>query len=166
MTRVTGSSHSPALVERLSQRDLPRRLGVGLPLVTLDAGGRAHPMLASYLEVRAYDPRTVGLVIQARSGSARNLAERQTATLMLVEPDAVVYVKLRALDGPLPVEGGEPFGLGFFLLEVEEVREDAAADWEAGTRITGPIRYAPPPTLDEPWARATLAALAAPRARA
>jgi hypothetical protein len=85
---------------------------------------------------------------------------------MLIEPDAVVYVKLRALDGPLPVEGGEAFGLGFFLLEVEEVREDAAADWEAGMRITEPIRYAPAPTLDEPWARATLAALAAPRARA
>jgi hypothetical protein len=166
MTRVTGSSLSLALVERLGQRDLARRLGVGLPFVTVDAEGHPHPMLASYLEVRAYDARTLGLVIQARSASARNLAERHVATLMLVEPDAVVYVKLRVLDGPLPVEGGEAFGLGFFLFEVEEVREDAAADWEAGTRITEPIRYAPAPTLDEPWARATLAALAAPRARA
>jgi hypothetical protein len=166
MTRVTGSSLSPALVQRLSQADLPRRLGAGLPFVTVDAEGRPHPMLVSYLEVRAYDARTLGLVIQARSGSARNLTERQVATLLMIEPDAVVYVKLRALDGPLPVEGGEPFGLGFFLLEVEEVREDAAADWETGMRIIDQIRYAPAPTLDEPWARATLAALAAPRARA
>jgi flavin reductase (DIM6/NTAB) family NADH-FMN oxidoreductase RutF len=96
MTRATGSSLSPALVERLGQRDLARRLGVGLPFVTVDAAGRAHPMLASYLEVRAYDPRTVGLVIQAQSASARNLAQRQAGTLMLIEPDAVVYVKLRA----------------------------------------------------------------------
>ena len=166
MTRVTGSSLSTALVERLSQRDLAHRLGVGLPFVTVDAAGRPHPMLASYLEIRAYDARTLGLVIQSRSGSARNLAERQVGTLLVVEPDAIVYVKLRAIDGPLPVEGGEPFGLGFFLLEVEEVREDAAADWEAGMRITESIRYAPAPTLSEPWARATLAALAAPRARA
>ena len=166
MTRVTGSSLSPALVERLSQRDLPRRLGVGVPFVTVDADGRPHPMLVSYLEVRAYDARTLGLVIQAGSGTARNLAERQTGTLGLIEPDLIVYVKLRRLDGPLPVEGGEPFGLGFFLLEVEEVREDAATDWEAGMHIPEPIRYAPPPTLGEPWARATLAALAAPRARA
>ena len=166
MTRVTGASLPPALVERLGQRDLERRLGVGLPFVTVDAEGRPHPMLASYLEVRAYDARTVGLVIQARSSSARNLAERQVGTLILVEPDAVVYVKLRALDGPLPVDGGESFGLGYFLLEVLEVREDAATGWEAGMRITEPIRYAPPPTLAEPWARATLAALAAPRARA
>jgi hypothetical protein len=165
MTRVTGTSLAPELVERLSQRDLSRRLGVAIPLVTLDAGARPHPMLLSYLEVRAYDARTVGLVIQAMSGSGRNLAERHAGTLMLVEPDAIVYVKLRALDGPLPVEGGRELGLGFFLLEVEEVREDAAADWEAGMRITEPIRYAPPPALDAPWARATLAALAGPRAR-
>jgi len=166
MTPVTASSLSPALVERLSQRDLPTRLGVGLPFVTLDGEGRPHPMLLSYLEVKAYDARTVGLVIQARSRSARNLAERQVGTVIVVEPDVVVYVKLRALDGPLAVDGGEPFGLGYFLLEVEQVLEDAAADWEAGMRITEPIRYAPAPTLSEPWARATLAALAAPRARA
>jgi hypothetical protein len=79
-------------------------------------------MLVSYLEVRALRSAHGGPVIQARSGSARNLAQRQAATLMLIEPDAIVYVKLRALDGPLPVEGGEAFGLGFFLLEVEEVR--------------------------------------------
>jgi len=49
---------------------------------------------------------------------------------------------------------------------VQEVLEDAAADWEGSMRITGAIRYAPPPALDAPWARATLAALATPRARA
>jgi hypothetical protein len=166
MARPGAPRLSPALVERLSQQQLERRLGVGLPFVTVDAEGRPHPMLASYLEVRAYDPGTVGLVIQARSTSARNLAERHAGTLILAEPDLVVYVKLRALDGPLPVEGGEPFGLGYFLLAVEEVREDSAADWEAGMRITEPIRYTPAPTLSEPWARATLAALASPRARA
>ena len=47
-----------------------------------------------------------------------------------------------------------------------EVLEDTAADWEAGMRVTETIRYAPVPTLAEPWARATLAALATPRARA
>jgi len=166
MAHLVGSALPPDLVERFSQRDLSRRLGVGLPFVTVDGEGRPHPMLLSYLELRAYDARTLGLVIVARSTSARNLAERHVGTLILVEPDAVVYVKTRAVDGPLPVEGGEAFGLGFFLLEVEQVLEDAAADWESGTRITGSIRYTPAPTLETPWARATLAALAAPRARA
>jgi hypothetical protein len=166
MTRVVGSALSPALVERLSQGDLERRLGIGVPFVTLDAEGRLHPMLVSYLELRAYDAGTLGLVIQARSSSARNLAERGVGTLSIIEPDAVVYVKIRALDGPLPVGGGEAFGLGFFLLEVKQVLEDAASEWEGGVGITEAIRYAPAPTLAEPWARATLAALAAPRARA
>jgi hypothetical protein len=166
MTRSVGTSLTPALVERLSQRDLRQRLGVALPLVTQDASGRPHPMLLSYLELRAYDGRTLGLVIQEASGSATNLVQRRVATLLVVEPDAIVYVKLRALDGPLSVAGGEDFGLGYFLLEVEQVVEDSAAAWEAGMRVTGAIRYAPPPRLDEPWAQATLAALAAPRARA
>jgi hypothetical protein len=166
MPRCIGTELSPALVDRLGQRELEPRLGVALPLVTLDAQGRPHPMLLSYLELRAYDGRTIGLVIQGESGSARNLVERRAATLVVVEPDVIVYVKLRTLDGPLPVEGGEAFGLGYFLLEVDEVLEDSAAAWESGMRVTETIRYAPVPALTEPWARATRDALAAPRARA
>jgi len=166
VTRSRGSTLTPELVERFSQRDLAHRLGVALPFVTVDTDGRPHPMLLSYLELRAYDPGSMGLVIGTRSSSARNLALRQTGTLLVIEPDTIVYVKLRALDGPLPVEGAGELGLGFFLLAVEEVLEDAAADWEGGMRITHAIEYRPAPTLTEPWARATLAALAEPRARA
>ena len=137
---------------------------MALPLVTVDREGRPHPMLLSYLEVRAYDSGTLGLVIQARSASARNLVERGAGTLLILEPDAVVYVKTRVVDGPLDVAGVE--ALGYFLLGVEDVLEDAAADWEGAVRITGSVTYAPAPGLDEAWARATLAALAAPRARA
>jgi hypothetical protein len=166
MTRSRGRHLAPELVDRLCQRDLPSRLGVALPFVTVDADGRPHPMLLSYLEVRAYDPGTLGLVIGQASRSSRNLVERRAGTLLVLEPDAVVYVKARAVDGPLAVEGGGPLGLGYFLLGVEEVLEDAAADWEGGMRITTAVRYHPAPTLEEPWARVTLAALAAPRARA
>jgi hypothetical protein len=166
MTRTVSPALSPALVERLSQRDLARRLGVGLPFVTQDSRGRPHPMLVSYLELRAYDARTLGLVIQGDSTSGRNLAERGVGTLIVVESDVIAYVMARLLDGPMPVEGGEPFGLAYFLLEVDEVREDSAADWEAGARIVQPIRYEPVPSLAEPWARSTMAALASPRARA
>jgi len=166
MTRSLGRSLSQVLVERFAQRDLSRRLGAALPFVTTDAQGRPHPMLLSYLEIRAYDTRTVGLVIGARTRSATNLAERRMATLLVIEPDVTVYVKLRTVDGPLPVADAGEHGLGYFLLEVDEVLEDAAADWEGGMRIMSGLRYGPPPTLDEPWARATLAALAEPRARA
>jgi hypothetical protein len=166
VTRSLGPVLPPALQERFSQRDLPRRLGTGLPFVTIDAEGRPHPMLLSYLEVRAHDAATVGLVLLARSRSATNLVERYMGTLLVIEPEATVYVKMRASDGPLPVEGGGNWDLGYFLMDVEEVLEDAAADWETGMRITHGIHYAPPPTLEEPWAKATLAALAKPGARA
>jgi hypothetical protein len=166
VTRLVGSALPPDLVERFSQQDLGSHLGIALPFVTVDASGRPHPMLLSYLEVRAYDPRSLGLVVLARSRSARNLAERHVGTLMVIEPDLTLYVKTRAVDGPLPVAGGETWGLGFFLLAVEEVIEDAAADWESGMRISQAVEYRPPPTLAEPWARATLEALASPRARA
>jgi hypothetical protein len=166
MTRSRGAALTPALVDRLSQRDLRQRLGTALPFVTVDADDRPHPMLLSYLEVRAYDAATVGLVIGANTRSARNLSQRGAGTLLVVEPEVTVYVKMRTVDGPLPVAGSDQYDLGYFLLTVEEVLEDAAADWEEGMRITGAIRYAPAPSLDEPWARATLAALEAPRARA
>ena len=166
MSRSLGNRLPGALLERFSQRDLPHRLGTAVTFVTIDADLRPHPMLLSYLEFRAHDAGSLGLVILGRSRSARNLAERGTGTLIVVEPDATFYVKVRALDGPLPVPGGEPFELGYFLLAVEDVLEDAAAEWEGGMRITGAITYAPPPSLEEPWARATLAALATPHARA
>jgi hypothetical protein len=165
VTRSLGAALSSALFERLSQRDLERRLGIGLPFVTVDRAGRPHAMVISYLEVRAYDTRTLGLVIQGRSTTARNLADRAAGTLLIVEPDAIMYVKTRALDGPLDVADDAGLGLGYFLLAVEEVLEDAAAEWESGMRITSAIHYQPVPSLEAPWARATLAALAAPRAR-
>ena len=164
MSHLVGPVLTPALLERLSQRQLAVRLGVALPLVTLDAESRPHPMLLSYLELRAYDTATVGLVVHAGTGSTRNLAARDVATLVIVEADVVAYIKLRRVDGPLPVV--EDPRLAYFLLAVEEVREDAAGAHESDARIVAAARYAPVPALDSPWARVTLAALATPRARA
>ena len=164
MSRSLGTVLPASLVDRLSQRDIGRHLGIGLPFVTIDQAGRPHAMVLSYLEVRAHSPSTVGIVIQAGSTSARNLAARGAGTLLIVEPDAIVYIKARAVDGPLEV-GDDAFGLGYFLLAVEDVLEDSAGAWEGGVRITSAIEYRPLPPLDAPWVRATLTALAAPRAR-
>ena len=166
VTRSLGRSLPDALVRRFSQADLVRRLDVAMPLVTIDAEGRPHAMVVSHLEIKAYDARTLGVVIQATSRSARNLAERRVATLLVIEPDVTAYVKLRTLDGPLDVEDGAQFRLAYFLLEVDDVLEDAPADFEGAPRITAGLRYGPVPSLDDPWAHATRAALASPRARA
>ena len=158
MSRSLGGNLPPDLLTRLSQSDLPSHLGKTLPLITLDAEGRPHPMLVSYLEVRAADPGTIRIVISARSRSCENLRERHVATLLVVEPEQTIYVKARTGGGPHPVADLPDFAL--FVLTVEDVLEDSPGDWERGIRIAGGLRYSPLPSLDEPWARATLKALA------
>ncbi len=157
MSRSLGPRLPADLMARLSQVELAAHLGKAIPLITLDAEGRPHPMLLSYLEVRAQDPRTIRIVIGAGSQSARNLVERRVATLLLVEPEQTVYVKARTRTGPAPVEDLPNCGL--FVLGVEDVLEDAPTEWESGIRVTGGVRYAPPPSLDKAWVRATLKAL-------
>jgi hypothetical protein len=144
-----GAALPDDLLAALSQRDLPSRLGRAVPLITLDADGRPHPMLCSYLELLATDSATIRVVIAAGSGSARNLEARGAATLLFVEPERTVYVKCRAADGPL-VDGI----LARFALRVEAVLEDVAAEWEGGVHITDGITYAPAPALDSPDALA------------
>ena len=161
MSRSLGPRLPADLLARLSQVELAAHLGKAIPLITLDAEGRPHPMLLSYLEVRAQDPRTIRIVIGAGSQSARNLTERRVATLLLVEPEQTVYVKARTRTGPAPVEDLPNCGL--FVLGVEDVLEDAPAEWEGGLRISGELRYAPAPSPDEPWARAILKALTGTR---
>jgi hypothetical protein len=154
VSRSLGAVLPPALERRLSQEDLPRLLGRGLPLVTVDAGGWPHPMLCSYLELLAVSATMIRVAVGAGSGTRRNLETRGVATLLIAEPDATMYVKCRTAGSPL-VSGD----LACFDLAVEDVLEDAAAEGEEGARITGSLTYAPVAALDSEWARATLAVL-------
>jgi flavin reductase (DIM6/NTAB) family NADH-FMN oxidoreductase RutF len=158
VTRSLGPALPPELLARLSQSDLPAVLGRGVPLVTVDADGRPHPMLCSYLELLAAEPAVIRLVIGASGRTGRNLDERGACTLLFVEAEQTVYVKCRATGRRFTA--GE---LARFDLAVEDVLEDSPADWETGIRITGGITFAPAPALDAPWSKATLAALRAER---
>jgi hypothetical protein len=154
MSTSHGSALPPDLRTRFSQAGLPSLLGRGLPLVTWSADGSMHPMLCSYLELLAVDARTLRLVIGAQSRSARNLQERAVGTLLVIEPEATIYIKCRAT-GP-PVRLGR---LARFSLTVEDVLEDSPEEAEGHARIVSGIIYAPPPSLDQPWAKEVLAAL-------
>jgi hypothetical protein len=154
MSRSLGAALPPGLLARFAQTDLASRLGRGLPFLTLAADGTLHPMLCSYLEWLAVDARTLRLAIAARSRSARNLEERGVGTLLLVEPALTIYIKCRAIGEPL--RRGE---LARFSLTVEDVLEDSPTAEEGDVRITGGIRYAPAPSLEEAWVTALLAAL-------
>ena len=154
MARSLGAALPPDLLRAFSQSDLPSRLNRALPLVTLDAEMRPHPMLCSHLEILAMDPATIRVAIAARGRSARNLEERKAATLIVIEPERTVYVKCRAAGAPLTVGALERF-----VLKIEEVLEDAADPSEGPVRITSGITYEPAPSLDEPRVRLTLDAL-------
>jgi Pyridoxamine 5'-phosphate oxidase len=154
MSRSLGPALPPDLQERLSQQDLPRLFGRALPLLTVDDRGRPHPMLCSYLELLAVSATAIRVAVGARSGTRRNLEARGVATLLVIEPEATIYVKCRAPGTPL-LSGD----LARFELIVEDVLEDETAEGEAGARITGGLTYAPVPALDSEWARAVLAAL-------
>lgn len=156
MARSLGAALPAELLDLLSQRDLTRLLGRGIPLVTLDAEGRPHPMLCSYLELLAVSATTLRLAIALRSRSAANLQAQGVGTFLLVEPERSVYLKCRA--GEPPRVFGE---LARFTLAVEDVLEDAPTDAEGAARITTGITYAPAPDLSAPWVRALLAALRA-----
>ena len=154
MSRSLGAALPPELRKRLSQQDLPRLLGLALPLLTVDDRGRPHPMLCSYLELLAVSATVIRVAVGARSGARRNLEARGVATLLVIEPEATSYVKCRASGTPRLSDD-----LARFELMVEEVLEDEVAEGEAGARITDGLTYAPVPALDSEWARAVLAAL-------
>lgn len=154
MSTSHGSALPPDLRTRFSQASLPSLLGRGLPLVTWSADGSMHPMLCSYLELLAVDARTLRLVIGAESRSARNLQERAVGTLLVIEPEGTIYIKCRATGPPLRLGR-----LARFSLTVEDVLEDSPEEAEGHARIVSGIIYAPPPSLDQPWAKEVLAAL-------
>ncbi len=154
MSRSLGPALPADLLRDLSQSDLGARLGRALPLVTLDASGRPHPMLCSYVELLAVDPGELRLAVGAGGSSARNLEERGAATLVVVDAERTVYVKCRAVGPPIVAAP-----LARFTLEVEDVLEDSAAEWEGGARISGGIIYGPALPLDAPQVQATLALL-------
>jgi hypothetical protein len=151
MSRSLGARLPADLVDALSQRDLAAQLGRAIPLVTVDEHGRPHPMLASYLELRAITPAIVRVVVGAASRTAMNLALRGAATLLLVDERHTVYVKCRAAGAAT-----RRAGLARFDLAVEDVLEDSPAAWETGLRVTGGIAYAPAPAPDQPPTRAVL----------
>jgi hypothetical protein len=154
VSRSLGPALPPDLRNRLSQQDLPHLLGRALPLLTVDDKGRPHPMLCSYLELLAVSATAIRVAVGARSSARRNLETRGVATLLVIEPEATIYIKCRASGTPL-LSGD----LARFELIVEDVLEDAAAEGEAGARITGGLIYAPVPALEGEWARAVLQAL-------
>ena len=156
MSRSLGRTLPADLLELLSQKDLMRLLGRVVPMITLGPDGYPHPMLCTYLEILAVDPKNLRVAIGLRSRSASNLQSRRVATFILVDPERIVYLKCRAGAPPRVFSG-----LARFDITVEEVLEDTPEEAEGSARLTSGINYAPPHRLESRWAKEVLAALRA-----
>jgi hypothetical protein len=107
---------------------------------TVDGEGRPHPSMLSPFELVARDAATLRLGTYASSRTSRHLRDDGRLTVMLVEPDAVYYVKGRARL-MAPALRCAP-GIAKFEVRVEQVRADAPDPREGAVRVVDGIRIA------------------------
>ena len=107
---------------------------------TVDDEGRPHPSMLSAFEMVARDAATLRLGTYATSRTSRHLRDDGRLTVMLVEPDAVYYVKGRARL-IAPALRCAP-GIAKFEVRVEHVRADASDSREGAVRVVDGIRIA------------------------
>ena len=129
----------PEVVSLLSGDDSPARLGTVIPVLTADAAGFPHVALLSPGEILAVTPGSVRIAVDQRSTTARNIAERGSVTLVLVEPGLCCYAKGlgKLTDVVIPPGPVQPFAAVRADVEVKEVRLDE----ELGAWISTGARY-------------------------
>jgi Pyridoxamine 5'-phosphate oxidase len=149
MSRSLGPHLPDALLARLMAPDPASRPGEALVLITVDPYGRPHPALVSYAELLALDVARIRLALHAGTRSATHLAESGRATLVVVDAELNLYVKADAT--ALAAAPRHP-ALARFELQVRDVLADRAEGEEAGSFLTGGIRFAWPGGPDA-WAR-------------
>jgi hypothetical protein len=125
MSRSIGNALPGALQALLDGSDLAQREGLTFLLLTSDEQGWPHVALLSVGEVVATDPRTLRAGLWLGSGTTRNLSRAGRATLMLVADGNGYYLRLNARRGD-DLDLGRDGRLAYFVLQVEDVLEDAA----------------------------------------
>lgn len=145
MARSLGSALPEALLTRFSPAASPPP-GRVVVVVTVDAAGFPHPALLADAEVLALDPRAMRLAVQPASRTAANLRAPGVASLALLEPEGVHYVKLRIRDAWVGSGGSrkaEPAAdFACFEAEVIDVLEDVPHSGEVGAFLQAGLRFA------------------------
>lgn len=136
MARSLGSALPEALLTRFSPDATPPA-GRVVVIVTIDAAGLPHPALLADAEVLALHPRALRLAVQPNSRTAANLREPGVASLALLEPEGVHYVKLRVRDA---FASGSDFAC--FEAEVIDVLADEPHSGETGAFLQAGLRFA------------------------
>lgn len=140
MARAAGNTLPHVLLELLSGRDLPGRMGQAILITTTDPQGWPHPALLSFGEVVAVDPRHLRLAAYRTSGTSGNLRRSGKLTLCFIDAGMAYYVKTVAEQQQDPMEGFAQ--LTRFEATVEAVLMDQAReDLESEARLTGGITF-------------------------
>jgi hypothetical protein len=128
------------LLELLSGRDLPGRMGKAILIVTPDAQGWPHPAMLSFGEVVALEPRRLRLATYRSSGTSGNMRRDGKLTLCLIDEGMAYYVKTRVRADQDPMAAFPELTL--FEATVEQVLADQAReDLEPGAGVTGGITF-------------------------
>jgi hypothetical protein len=109
----------------LDGSELAQREGLTFLLLTVDEQGWPEVAMLSVGELVAMDQRTVRAGLWLHSGTSKNLTRDGRATLVLIDSGNGYYIHVRARRGA-DLDLGAEGRLAYFVLEIEDVREDSA----------------------------------------
>jgi hypothetical protein len=133
MPRSLGNQLPDLVRELLDGSDVAAREGTTFLLITSDETGWPHLAMLSVGELIATDPSTLRAGLWVHSSTSKNLSREGRGMLALVANGNGYYVRLSARRGP-DLDLGSEGRLAYFVLDVEDVLEDAA---DYATLISG-----------------------------
>jgi hypothetical protein len=159
MSRSVGSELPPALMERLSGRNLDAVAAKVVQIVTVDAAGWPHPALLSYFELVAIDPRHIRCATYATSTTSGNMRRSGHVTFAIIDERLACYVKAHAVEIAPAMQAttwNAAFDCRIEHVLVDEVNEE----YEPGAYVSSGVTYHNPQRAVElARARAVIAEL-------
>ena len=134
MSQIVGKELTPALLDRLSGREIESHEGKIIPIFTTDEQGWAYPALLSYYEIVAKNPSTLDMALWKDSSTAHNLRRTGKVTLMIIDQAVNYYLKGSARELQHEMAGAAP--VSRFRVTLEQVIEDQEPNAEITTGLT------------------------------
>jgi len=134
MSQTIGKELPPALLDRLSGRDIAAHEGKIIPIFTIDEQGWAHPALLSYYEVVARNSATLDMALWKSSSTAQNLRRMGKVTLMISDRGVNYYLKGGVRELQYEMAGAPQ--VSRFRVTLDQVVEDQEPNAEITTGLT------------------------------
>ena len=134
MSQIVGKELTPALLDRLSGREIESHEGKIIPIFTTDEQGWAYPALLSYYEIVAKNPSTLDMALWKDSSTAHNLRRTGKVTLMIIDQAVNYYLKGSVCELQHEMAGAPP--VSRFRVTLEQVIEDQEPNAEITTGLT------------------------------